>query len=245
MNKGLVALNGVLGLAVIILFYLHFSGSKPAAQAIVNTSNTEVVTNDSDSLTQFLSLDSNISAKPIKIAYVDSDSLDTKLKMLKDVEKEIKAKETEIQNKIKSEQKRLEGQFQRKVQAFDTKRKNYAAKAPTMTDAQLQAEEQALGKMQQELGGLEQSYSQQLMQIQGGLEQEYLVLKSEKMKDYYGKVKEYCESIAKQLGFDFILMYQNGGAILHANNSFDISKYVIEAINKEYDASNPTALTSK
>jgi outer membrane protein len=238
MNKGLVGLNVVLGIAVIVLFYLHFSGGNNTSNPIVNNTTKEVVSNLEDSLDQFLSLDSNITAKPIKIAYVDSDSLDKNLKMLKDVETEIRTKEEEIQNKIIAEKKRYEGRYKSKMQNFDSRRKNYASKAPTMTDAQLQTEEQSLMKLQQEIAGLEQKYSQELMMFQQKLEQEYMLLKSDRMRNYYGKVKGFCESIAKRLGFDFILIYQEGGAILYSNSTFDISKYVVEAINKEYDATN-------
>lgn len=242
MNKGLLAVNGILAIAVIILFYLQFSGKPATKNTVVNNNSTQdVVTTAEDSLTQFIALDSNISAKPIKIAYVNSDSLDRNLKMLDDVEAEIKAKEEEIEKKIVAEKKRYENKYKNKIQNFDTKRKSYAASLPSMTDAQAKAGEQELMQMQQELAGLDQTYSQELMIFQQQLEQEYIALKTDKMQVYYGKVKEYCESIAKRLGFDFILIYQDGGAILYSNSTFDISKYVVEAINKEYDSANPIA----
>jgi len=243
MNKGLLALNGVLGIAVIILFYLQFSGKPTVTNTAPNNNNNEpnIIANAEDSLTQYIALDSNISAKPIKIAYVNSDSLDRNLKMLDDVEREIKDKEEEIQNKIIGEKNRYENKYKNKIQNFETKRKSYSASLPSMTDAQAKAGEQELRAMQQELAGLDQTYSQELMAFQQRLEQEYVMLKSEKMKVYYGKVKEYCESIAKRLGFDFILIYQAGGAILYSNKTYDISKYVVEAINKEYDSANPLA----
>jgi outer membrane protein len=241
MNKGLLALNGVLGIAVIILFYLHFSSKSTVNNAVIGNDNSvnDGVTNGADSLIQFINTDSNILVKPAKIAYVNSDSLDKNLKMLDDVEKEIKAKEEEIKNKIISEKTRYENKYKSKMQNFDTKRKSYSASLPSMTDAQAQVGEKELIALQQELGGLDQTYSQELMIFQQTLEQEYMMLKTNKMRVYYDKVKEYCGSIAKSLGFDFILIYQDGGAILYSNSSFDISKTVVEAINKEYDSVNP------
>lgn len=240
MNKGLLALNGVLGLAVIILFWLHFSsnGSNGEVKQEKENNGQKSIVEVNDSLNQYLALDSNITAKPIKIAYVNSDSLDKNLKMLNDVEKEIAKKEEELSGKIKSEQARYQSKFKSKIANFEKRSKDYAIKAPTMTDAQLQKEQQELQKMQQELGGLEQQYQMELMQFQGKLEEEYMMLKAQKMSDYYKKVQGFCSSIANRLGFDFILIYQEGGAILHANNTFDISKYVIDAINKEYDETN-------
>lgn len=241
MNKGLLALNGVLGIAVVILFYLQFS-EKPTVNAVVaNNTSTNEITNTEDSLTQFIALDSNISAKPIKIAYVDGDSLDGNLKMLVDVNDEIRNKEEEITNKIVAEKNRYENKYNSKRQNFESKMKSYSASLPSMTDAQAQAGERELQVMQQEIAGLNQVYSQELMMFQQKLEQDFRVFQGEKMTIYYGKVKEYCESIAKRLGFDFILMYQAGGSIIYSNKTYDISKYVIEAINKEYDANKSVA----
>ncbi len=240
MNKGLLALNGILGAAVIILFYLHFTSSNAS-----NTTNTSTENNNSnnnvipaDSLNQFLALDSNIAAKPIKIAYVDSDSLDRNLKMLDDVEKVILEKEQELQQKIKDEDARIKRKYQGKLTKFEKRRKDYTMKGPTMTDAELQKEQQALQQMQQELQGADQNYQMEIMSLQSKLEQEYMVLKTQKMSEYYKKVQEFCEGIATRLGFDFIMIYQEGGAMLHANKDLDISKYVIDAINKEYDQNN-------
>jgi len=243
MNKGLLALNGILGVAVIILFYLHFSDKSDNKVATVTATETAEVTRVevSDSLGQFLNLDSNITAKPIKIAYVDSDSLDKNLKMLKDVEKEIVKKEKQLQSRIKSEKRRYEANFEAKLKAFEKKRNDFSVQAPTMTDAQGKAAQEQLMQMQQELAGYEQKVQIEMMNTQTKLEEEYIILKSTKMADYYAKVQGYCESIAKRTGFDYILLYQKGGAILHANNTYNLSQYVIEAINNEYDSKQTVA----
>lgn len=246
MNKGLIAINGVLVVAVAVLFYLQFSKPTPSVVNSVNNTSADVQTNNSgvvDSLNQFLSLDSNIMAKPIKIAYVDNDSLDKNLKMLRDIEAEVMKKEEELAEKIKAEKGKYEARFTRKVQAYEKRSKAYPLKAPSMTDAQLKKEQEYLQSEPQVIGQLEQQYQQQLMQFQSVLEQEYLKLKQERMLAYYEKVQGYCNSIADQLGFDFILSYQNGGQILHANKAYDISKYVVDAINKEYDAANANKTT--
>ena len=248
MKKGGLVLNVILLVAVAILFYLHFNSNKGNDINTVNetentipnsTQNTIGNTiNELDSLNKFFALDSNIVAKPIKIAYVDSDSLDSNLKLLKDVETKIIAKEDLIKGKIEGKKKYFEGKFKAKIKNFETLKNKYTIKAPSLTDEQLKSEQEKLYKLQQELQYLEPQYQQELMSFSQELEKEYIILKTEEMKKYYGKVKEYCESIAKRLGFDFILIYQNGGAILYSNESYDISNYVINAINKEYDSKN-------
>jgi len=240
MKKGGLILNVILLLAVAVLFYLHFSSNK-VNNTIVSTpekTEKEPKTVIEDSLSQFFALDSNITAKPIKIAYVDSDSLDNNLKLLKDVEAKIIAKENAIKKSIKSKKNFYESKFKSKINAFESLKNKYTIKAPSLTDEQLKQEQEKLYKLQQELQSLEPLYSQKLMEFSQKLEQEYMIIKSDEMRKYYGKVKEYCESIAKKLGFDFILIYQNGGSILYSNSSYDISDYVIKAINKEYDSKN-------
>jgi len=145
-------------------------------------------------------------------------------------------KEGELQGKIKNKQAQLENRMKSKFQSYEKKRNEFSIKAPTLTDAQLKTAQQEIMELEQQLAGMDQNLQREMMTYQAQLEEEYIVLKGKKMADYYGKVQEYCQSIANRLGFDFILIYQKGGAILHANNTFDISKYVINAINKEYDA---------
>lgn len=240
MNKGLLALNGILGVAVIILFYLHFSGKeqKSVKPSDGTTDDVSTVVTTPDSLNQYLALDSNITAKPIKIAYVDSDSLDKNLKMLKDVEQEIMNKEKQLKGQMQSKQQELENRLKTKYGTYEKKRNEFSLKAPTLTDAQLKTAQQELMEMEQQLAGMDQSLQREMMSYQAQLEKDFMILKAKKMEDYYVKVQGFCKSIANQLGFDYILLYSRGGVMLHANNVFDISKYVVEAINKEYDAKN-------
>jgi outer membrane protein len=42
------------------------------------------------------------------------------------------------------------------------------------------------------------------------------------------------QAIGKELGYDYVLSYRVGGPMLFANPKFDITKQVIELLNKEY-----------
>jgi outer membrane protein len=89
-------------------------------------------------------------------------------------------------------------------------------------------------KIQQQIMEMEQTLQQSLYQFSQQQEQEYMMVKAAEMEKYYLKVQQFCQSFAQTLGFDFILIYQNGGSILYSNTSYDISNYVVDAINKEY-----------
>ena len=93
MKQAGTILNVILVIAVAILFYLQFSNGK-SAQEVITEDDTPTVMME-DSLTKYMDLDSNISAKPIKIAYVNNDSLNKNLNMLRDVEERIAKKEKE------------------------------------------------------------------------------------------------------------------------------------------------------
>lgn len=234
MKQGGTILNIILLIAVAVLFYLHFSSSKSVvATEEVNTENSPTVLLE-DSLTKYMELDSNISAKPIKIAYVNNDSLNKNLTMLRDVEEKIAAKEKQLKSRIENKQRGFENSYKNKIEQFKSKKNKYDLNLPNLSDQQIAAEREKLTKLQQEIIELEQTVQQRLYQFQQEQEQEYMLLKAEEMEKYYLKVQRFCQSFAKTLGFDFILIYQNGGSILYSNADYDISNYVVDAINKEY-----------
>ena len=242
MKQAGIILNVVLLLAVAVLFYLHFSGDK-ATQTVAETPEKEPQVIVEDSLTKFMNLDSNISAKPIKIAYVNNDSLNKNLDMLRDVEDRIAKKEKQLVGNIESKKKSYERNYKNKISQFESKKNQYTIKAPTLTDAQLEAEQKKLMEMQQEIVQMEQNLQQKMYQFSQQQEQEYMIMKSKEMEDYYLKVQSFCKSFAKTLGFDFILIYQNGGSILYSNPEYDISGYVVDAINREYKQNKSSADT--
>lgn len=232
MKQAGTILNVILVIAVAILFYLQFSNGK-SAQEVITEDDTPTVMME-DSLTKYMDLDSNISAKPIKIAYVNNDSLNKNLNMLKDVEERIAKKEKELQGRIEGKKRALENDYKRKISQYEEGKSKYTLNAPSMSDAQLKSEQDKLVKIQQQIMEMEQTLQQSLYQFSQQQEQEYMMVKAAEMEKYYLKVQQFCQSFAQTLGFDFILIYQNGGSILYSNTSYDISNYVIDAINKEY-----------
>ena len=130
--------------------------------------------------------------------------------------------------------KRLENNYKRKISQYEEGKSKYTLNAPSMSDAQLKSEQDKLVKIQQQIMEMEQTLQQSLYQFSQQQEQEYMMVKAAEMEKYYLKVQQFCQSFAQTLGFDFILIYQNGGSILYSNTSYDISNYVVDAINKEY-----------
>ncbi|MEN8928429.1 MAG: OmpH family outer membrane protein [Flavobacteriales bacterium] len=235
-------LNVILLVAVAVLFYLHFSSSK-ASTIVSKEAKKEVVENIDDSLTQFMNLDSNISAKPIKIAYVNNDSLTVHLDMLRDVEARIEAKEKMLQAKIQGKQKSFDRQYKKKVEDYKAAETKLMLALPKLTDAEADQEKAKLMGLQESIMKLEQTAQQSLYELNETQKRDFLVMKSKEMSGYYVKLQNFCQSFAKTLGFDYIMIYQEGGAFLYSNPDYDVSNYVIDAINKEYAQNNKTTST--
>ena len=237
-------LNVILVIAVAVLFYLHFSAPKTTVAKTVETKN-EVASSIEDSLTQFMNLDSNISAKPIKIAYVNNDSLTVHLDMLRDVEARIEAKEKMLQAKIQGKQKSYDRQYKKKVEDYKAAETKLMLALPKLTDAQAEQEKAKLIGLQEDIMKLEQTAQQSLYELKKKKKRDFLIMKSKEMSDYYVKLQDFCQSFAKTLGFDFIMIYQEGGAFLYSNPDYDVSNYVIDAINKEYAQNKKTTNSTK
>ena len=226
-------LNVILLLAVAVLFYLHFSSTKEQPKQVVVESNTpsELI---EDSLTKYMNLDSNIAAKPIKIAYVHNDSLSANLDLFQDVVKKIEAKEKEMVYNAQSTQKTYRRRLENEMKKIETKTKQFTINSPNFTDAQYKQEKNKLVAMEQKIMKMNQDLEKKLYDLQQKQEQEYIYMKGKEMGDYYLKVQSFCKSFAKTLGFDFIMIYQPGGSFLYTNPDYDVTSYVVDAINKEY-----------
>lgn len=226
-------LNIILLIAVAILFYLHFSSPKTVEKAIVENTETPVEKIE-DSLTQFINLDSNISVKPIKIAYVNNDSLTVRLNMLRDVEERIASKSKALRARIQGKQKSYERKYNQLLEDYKSAETKLMVSLPNLTDAQADEEKGKLMKRQEEIMKLEQTAQKDLAKVDEDQNRQLMQLQQDEMGAYYSKLQGFCQSFAKTLGFDYIMVYQNGGAFLYTNPDYDVSSYVIDAINKEY-----------
>lgn len=118
-NKVLLAINGLLVVAVAILFYLHFS-SNHGGDEISLTTDTTVV-----------------NAKGKAVVYVNTDSLMAQYEFSKKIQADINAKKAAMDNTLKAKQN-----------AFQNKYNEYKNKAEYLTPTERAKVEQDLGNMQ-------------------------------------------------------------------------------------------------
>ena len=73
------------------------------------------------------------------------------------------------------------------------------------------------------------------MTYRDNLKQELSADESNLYSDVYDKVQKYLKSYAEENNIDLILSYTRGGAVWYGKDALDVTKAVIEGLNKEYN----------
>lgn len=147
-------LNGILAVAVIYLYVLHFSGGSSAQTEQANSA-------------------ANYSSAMPKIAYVNSDTLLQYYDFFQDKRVELEAKAQKLQADYENRAKGLQGE----ITAFQRN-------AGTMTMNQARALEEDLMKKQQNLVQYQQNLSNELMQEEAKVNEELYGKVAEYLEEY-------------------------------------------------------------
>ncbi|OIP03713.1 MAG: hypothetical protein AUJ97_04075 [Bacteroidetes bacterium CG2_30_32_10] len=145
------------------------------------------------------------------IAFVNSDSLMEHYNFVNDLKTSLEANKKLLESQFTSKQ----NYFQKQIADLETKVSTYLV---SKEDAQKKAME-----MQQELMELNQTLSEKLSQQE--LEMNITLLDT---------ISSFMKNYNKKTNYDFILGYSKGGGILFANEAYDITKQVLEELNKQY-----------
>lgn len=149
------------------------------------------------------------------IVYVDADTLSDKYEYFKD-----------IKTKIDAKIKKADTDLQSKGQAFQREVAEYQQKGANMSATERQATEERLARKQQELAQLEQNAAK-------AIDQDHAT----ESKAVYSAITEYLKKHAEENGYKYVLTYsKTTPSVLYADPALDITKEVIEALNKEYAA---------
>jgi len=150
---------------------------------------------------------------PTNIVYINSDSLLDNYLFFKNKKSEFEAKEEDIKGHLKQESERLQ------KDAAD-----YQDRAATMTQSERAKKEEELMQRQQTL-------MKKKDDLLGAFDEE----QSKFNDQLYAKLSSYLKEYNKGKNYTFILGYQKGGGILFANDSLDITRQVLEGLNKEFE----------
>lgn len=154
-----------------------------------------------------------------KIVYVNSDTLAEKYVYFKD-----------IRDRLESKAKKAQNDLQAKGQAFQREVAEAEKNVATMSASERQAVQERLARKQQELAQLNQNASQSLAQDE-----------NTEINAVYTTISDYLKKHAEEKGYQYVLTYsKNNPTVMYADPKLDITKEVIDALNKEYNSKKNT-----
>jgi outer membrane protein len=207
--------TGVLAVAVLVLFYLHFTSRQEIAE-VRKTQEADTTPDLSFSLPKNL--------QGAKVLYVNIDSINQNYKAFSDLSKEagsnLQGQMAVYQKKAADLQARY-SQLQEKVN-MGTISTDDASKEEASINAGLDE----LKRMETNLAYLESNAMQQ----------------NDKISQ---EIALYFHDYAKDKGIDYILMYGTNMPVIYANDSLDITNDVLVALNANYDQKKQEAPAKK
>jgi outer membrane protein len=155
--------------------------------------------------------DGNTATTGLKIAYVNGDSILLHYKEFRAQSESMEAKQKKAEEMLQSKGAALEQEFN----AYQAR-----AQKGTMTGKEMEAHERYLSGKQEALIAERDKLAKEMMD------------ETQEINDRLQKVlQEKLDEIKKKAGYDFIFSYIHGGAILLADEKYDITDEVLEALN--------------
>jgi len=156
-----------------------------------------------------------VSGKALSVAFVNIDSLNTHYEYVKVLRKDLESTGKRLQAEVLSEQSVLEKEaadFQRQISNNSIPEE----KAKVIYE-QLMQKQQAL--MQKK-----ERYTQQVAEQEMNMNLRLV-----------DSVTVFLKRFNRQYQFDYVMGFKSGGEILVANDTLDITRPVLDALNKEYE----------
>lgn len=187
----------VLAAAVAVLYVLHFN-SKAGKPGTANNS---------------ISKDPNDTARHIRVAYVDLDTIQKYYEFFKLKNDEMEADKQRIDNQIQGDLNKLEKD-----------RVAFLKRGQSITQQEAEA-------FQQEY----QTRYQQIGQRQQTLQSQHLDRQAKAIDDIQKRINEYLKIFNTNRKYDFIFSTQEGNPTLYyKDTAFNITSDVIKGLNEEY-----------
>ncbi len=210
--------NVLLIVAVIVLFIMQLNNSEPVVhhEQLIDKPVSEENIQD-----QVLTKPDSATVKlpefnrGLKIAFVNSDSLNKNYKYYEDAKNEISQELAKVQGRIEGKKNTL----MKKYAALEQK-----AQGGQMWNDEIQAEAAKLQEQEMRLGQEAQELQAKLANV------EYEVTLK-----VINETADYLDEIGKELGYDYVLTYAKSNQIIvFANEEFDITDYVTKKLNEAY-----------
>ena len=177
MKKALLVLNAVLLIAVIVLYYLYFSGAKKCG---ITSSSTAACIKDS------------AGGKRPRIAYVELDSLNTEVTFIK-----------ERKTELEGEQKDIENDYDNAYRQLEAEKNNFLKRGSAITQPEAEAFQEKLVQQQQQVEASKQARAQKLAEKGAKVMEDMQKVLKEFLNDY-NKDKGYTYILATGTGLDYM-----------------------------------------
>ena len=196
MKNALLIVNGVLVVAVAILFYLHFS-AKTQTKAPEDPGLKEATLHDT--------------TKGGRIAYLDIDSIESNLEIVKDVRRELDRKKDSINEILAGIEKSIRN-----------KANEYQSRLSTMNESQQEMARNDINQRQSDFDITKQQYNQFYMDAYN--------VKDQQIR---GEIEDFLKEYNKDRKFTFILAY-DPRIIYYKDTMYNITNEVIRGVNAQY-----------
>ena len=218
-NLSLV-LNGILVIAVAVLYYFQFAAPKEE----VRKSSVDAAAVDS------------VSSK-LKIAYVNTDSLWDEYKLINDIQDELEKDRAKAERKVQQRTALLEKQLEQMAGELQTKMAAFESKGRTMNETLRNMKMQELQSLQQNAQNFSLEADQEITQLQQQLQNQLLDKELKGTKKVQDNIKAYLKDYNQDYDFTYVLAYSSdAGGILLGNPALDITADVVIGLNDIYDA---------
>ena len=200
-------LNGVLAIAVVVLYVLHFNGAKSSVAVTDGTDSIQEAILEFDSLPD---LGSDNGA----IAFIDFDELRKRSKFYEDGKAS-----------FERDYKKKEAEYMKQQQAYEESVGRYQQLAPSLTpDVRAKREGELMGEQQK------------LLALRDRMENDLADKNESFTKDFLNKLDGYLKVLSKEKNYSYVFTYTKGSpaTIVYAKDTLNISDQVIHALNEQY-----------
>lgn len=218
-NLSLV-INGILAIAVAVLYYFQFGASEPETRK--NSVDAAAV--------------DSVSAQ-LKIAYVNTDSLWGAYALIEDLQADLEKDRSKAERKVTQRTSVLEKQLEQMAGELQSKMADFESKGRTMNETLRNMKMQELQSLQQNAQAFSLEADQEIAELQQRLQNQLLQKEAEGANQVQDNIKSYLKKYNQDYGFTYVLAYSNAaGGILLGNPALDITEDVVAGLNEIYDA---------
>lgn len=201
-------LNGVLAIAVVVLYVLHFNGQKSSDVNVADTDSTA-----EEAPVKFDNLP-DLGTSNGAIAYIDNEKFEEQYQFFIDAKTSLMKENKKSSELLMKREAELQSAFQ-----------NYEQIAPSLSPEVRQKRESDL--MQQK---------EDYMVYRDRLENDFITKQENMQKDFLKKLDTYLKSLSKEKNYSYIFTYSKGGptSLVYAKDSLDITNQVVRSLNEQY-----------